>query len=109
MFHHNKAGGIQSHSVTINTIGQQQQYKKAHQFSINEDGLLGKVWMGNTSQPLYVPGYSSLTIPGRLSKNTKIPSGTPCLVDTAAINNMLQGILVNHCLAHLKAVLCWLL
>ena len=84
--HHNKVGGIQSDSVTINTTGQQQQYKKAQQLSINEDGLLGKVWISNTSQPICVPGNSALTIPGRLVKNTKIPSGTPCLVDTATIN-----------------------
>ena len=76
--------------------------KKVQQLSINEDGLLGKVWIDNTSQPIYVPGDSALTIPGRLGKNTKIPSGTSCLVDTAAVNNLLQRISVNHCLAHPK-------
>ena len=96
MFHHNKAGAIQSDSVTINTIGQQQQSKtKAQQFSINEDGLLGKVWIGNASQPICVPGNSAFDITGRLCKNTKIPSGTPCLVDTAAVHNSPQGISVN--------------
>ena len=34
--------------------------------------------------------------------NTNILSGTSCLVDTAAVNNFLQGIFVNHCLAHPK-------
>ena len=43
-----------------------------------------------------------LTIPGRLAKNTKVPSGTPCLVDTAAVNNLPQRITVNHYLAHPK-------
>ena len=76
--------------------------KKVKQFSINEDGLLGKVWVGNTSLPLRVSGISALTIPGRLGKNTKIPSGTPCLVNTAAINNLPQGISINHCLSHPK-------
>ena len=76
--------------------------KKAQQFSINEDGLLGGVWIGNTRQPTCVPGTSALTTPGRLGKNTKVPSGTPCLVDTAAVNNLLQGISVNCCLAHPK-------
>ena len=47
-----------------------------------------------------MPGNSALTIPGRLGKNTKVPSGTPCLVDTAVVNNLLQGISINHCLAH---------
>ena len=49
-----------------------------------------------------MPGNSALTIPGRLGKNTKVPSGTPCLVDTAAVNNLTHGVSVNHCLAHPK-------
>ena len=102
VFNYNRAGGIQSDSVTIRTFGQQQQSIKKQQFSINEDELLGKVWIGNTSQPICVPGNSALTIPGRLGKNTKIPSGTPCLVDTAAVHNLPQGISVNHCLTKPK-------
>ena len=102
VFNHSKAGGIQSDSVTLNNIGQQQLSKKAQQFSINEDGLLGKVWITNTNQLICVPGNSALTIPARLGKNTRIPSGTPCLIDTGAVNNLPQGISVNHCLAHPK-------
>ena len=49
-----------------------------------------------------MPGNSALTIPGRLGNNTRIPGGTPCLTDTAAVNNLLQGISVNHCLTHHK-------
>ena len=64
--------------------------------------LLGKVWIGNTNQPICVPGNSALTIPGRLGKNTRIPSGMPCLIDTAAVNNLLQRISVNCCLTHPK-------
>ena len=62
--------------------------KKAKQVSINEDGLLGKVWIGNTNQPICVPGNCAFTIPGRLGKNTRIPRGTPCFIDTAAVNNL---------------------
>ena len=102
MFHHNKVGGIQPDSLIINTIGLQKTSKKSQQFSINEDGLLGKVWTGNTCRPICVPCNSVMTIPGRLGKNTKIPSGRPWLVDTAAVHNLLQGISVNHCLAHPK-------
>ena len=47
-------------------------------------------------------GNSALTILGRLGKNTKVPSDTPCLIDTAAVSNLLQGISVNHCLVHPK-------
>ena len=50
-----------------------------------------------------MPGNSALTIPGRLGKNIKVPSGTPCLIDTAVVNNLLQGISVNHCLVHLRS------
>ena len=67
-----------------------------------KDRLLGRVWIGNTSQPICVPGNSALSISGRLGKNTKIPSGTPCLVGKAAVDNLPHGISVNHCLAHPK-------
>ena len=49
-----------------------------------------------------MPGNSALTIPGRLGKNTKVPSGTPWLIDTAAVNNLPQGISVNCCLVNPK-------
>ena len=76
--------------------------KKAQNFNINEDELLGKVLIGNANQPICLSGNSALTILGRLGKNTKVPSGTPCLINTAAVNNLLQGISVNCCLVHLK-------
>ena len=69
-------------------------------FNINKDGLLGKVLVGNATQPICVPGNSALTIPGRLGEITKVPSGTPCLIDTAALSNLWQGISVNPCLVH---------
>ena len=49
-----------------------------------------------------MPGNSALTILGRLGKNTKVPSGTPCLINIAAVNNLPQGISVNCCLVHPK-------
>ena len=49
-----------------------------------------------------MPGNSVLTIWGTLGKNTRVSSGTPCLIDTAAVNNLLQGISVNCCLVHPK-------
>ena len=103
IFHHCMVDGFQSDSVTLNTSGQQQLSKrKAQKFTINEDGLLGKVLIGNANKPIWVPGNSALTILGRLGKNTRVPSCTPCLIDTAAMNNLLQGISVNCCLAHAK-------
>ena len=103
VYHHCKAGGLYSDSVTLNINGQQQlPKKKAQNLTINKDGLLGKVLVGNVTQPICVPGNSALTIPGRLGKDNQVPSGTPCLIDTAAVNNLPQGISVNHCLVHLR-------
>ena len=76
--------------------------KKAQKFTINEDGVLSKVLIGNASKPICVPGNSALTIPGRLGKNTRVPSGTSCLINIAVINNFPQGISVNCCLVHPK-------
>ena len=76
--------------------------KKAQNFTINEDWLLGKVLIGNANKPICVPGNSALTILSTLGKNTKVPSGTPCLIDTAAVKNLLQGISINCCLVHPK-------
>ena len=76
--------------------------KKVQKFTINEDGLLGRVLIGNANEPICVPGNSALTTPGRLCKNTKVPNGTPCLIDRPAVHNLPQGISVNHCLVHPK-------
>ena len=90
-------------SVTLNTNGQQQlPIIRAQTFTINEDGLLGKVLIGNANEPICVPGNSDLTMWGRLGKNTKVPSDAPCFIDIAAVNNLPQGISVHCCLVHPK-------
>ena len=58
--------------------------------------------ISNANEPICVPGNSALTIPGQLGKNTKVPSGTPCFIDRAAVDNLLQGISVNCFLVHPK-------
>ena len=83
-------------------MGSSSYLKKAQNFTINEDGLLGKVLVGNANQPICVPGNSALAILGRHSKSTKVPSGTPCLINIAAVNNLPQEIFVNCCLVHPK-------
>ena len=108
VYHHCRAGGFQCNSVTLNTMDSSSYLKNAQNITINEDLLLGRVLMGNANKPICVPGNSALTIPGRLSKNTKVPSGTPCLIDTAVKNNLPQGISVNHCLVHPLVVWCQL-
>ena len=74
--------------------------KKTQNFTINEEGLLGEILV--CQQHICVPGNTAFTIPGRLGKNTKVPSGIPCLIDIAAVNNLPQGISVSHCLVHPK-------
>ena len=65
VYHHCKAGGLYSDGVTLNINGEQQlPKKKAQNFTINKDGLLGKVLVGKVTQPICVPGNSALTIPG---------------------------------------------
>ena len=65
--------------------------------------VLGKFWIGNANWPMCTPGKSAFMIPGRTSKNTKIPSGTACLIDMdAVIHNLPQEISVNCYLVHPK-------
>ena len=65
---------IQSYSVTLNINGQQQLPKKtAQNFTINKDGLLGKVLVGNATQPICVPGNSALTIPADWVRTPRYP------------------------------------
>ena len=102
VFHHSKAGGFQSDQLPLTSVDSSNCLKKDHNMTTNENGLLGKVLIGNTNEPICVPGNSALTILGRLDKNTEVPSGIPCLIDTAAVNNLPLGISVNHCLVHAK-------
>ena len=102
VYYHCKAGGLQSDSVALNINGEQQLPKKRPKFYHQWRWAISKVLVGNATQPICVPGNSALTILGRLGKNTKVPSGTPCLIDIAAVSNLLQGISVNHCLVHLR-------
>ena len=90
-------------------MGSSSYLKKAQNFTINKDGLLGKVLVGNANQPICVPGNSALTILGRVDKSTKVPSGTPCLIDTVAVSNLPQGISVNHCLVHPRGNTVWVI
>ena len=76
VFHHCEAGGFQSDSVALIRMDSSSYLKKAKKFTTKEDGLLGKVLIGNANEPICVPGNSALTIPGRLGKNTKVPNHT---------------------------------
>ena len=70
VFHQKKVSIIQSDSISISTIWQEQRPKEAQQFSTTEEGFLGKAWTGNANQPICVSGNSALTILGRTSKTS---------------------------------------
>ena len=57
--------------------------KKAQNSTINKDGLLGKVLVGNVTQPICVP----ICVPGN------------------SVSNLLQGISVNHCLVQPRGMM----
>ena len=76
--------------------------KKAQQFTISEDELLGKVLIGNTNQPICVPVTSALTIPGRLGKKTRIPRWHTLPYLTQLLWTICCREFVNHCFTHPK-------
>ena len=61
---------------------------------LNDEGLLGKVKVGQNYQPICIPGNSSLTVNGI---GTKLPYKATCLVQQAENSNLPPGIVVNSC------------
>ena len=65
-----------------------------------EDEPAGTVTIGINKQPICVPGNSTITVPGKLSKLVKKGS---YLVESAVHNNLPSGVGVNHSYATSKA------
>ena len=65
-----------------------------------EDEPAGTVTIGMNKQPICVPGNSTITVPGKLSKLVKNGS---YLVESAVHNNLPSGVVVNHSYATSKA------
>ena len=65
-----------------------------------EDKPAGTVTIGINKQPICVPGNSTITVPGKLSKLLK--KGL-YMVELAAHNNLPSGVVVNHSYATPKA------
>ena len=65
-----------------------------------EDEPAGTVTIGMNKQPICVPGNSTITVLGKLSKLVKNGS---YLVESAAHNNLPSGVVVNHSYATSKA------
>ena len=74
--------------------------KKHQNFVSGEDEPTGTVTIGMNKQPICVPGNSTITVPGKLSKLVKKGS---YLVESAVHNNLPSGVVVNHSYATLKA------
>ena len=74
---------------------------KKHQNFVNcEDEPAGTVTIGMNKQPICVPGNSTITVPGKLSKLVKKGS---YLVESAVHNNLPSGLVVNCSYATSKA------
>ena len=65
-----------------------------------EDKPAGTVTIGMNKQPIFVPGNSTVTVLGKLSKLVKNGS---YLVESAAYNNLPSGVVVNRSYATSKA------
>ena len=74
--------------------------KKHQTFVSSEDEPAGTVTIGINSEPICVPGNSTITVPGKLSK---IVTKRLYMVELAAHNNLPSGVVVNHSYAIPKA------
>ena len=64
------------------------------------DGLIDQVTIGNTQQPIFIPGNFTITI---LGLTNKLPPRTTCLMEQVEHHNLPLGIVVNQCMATPKA------
>ena len=63
-------------------------------------GHIRQVMIGSRKNPICIPGNSIITVPGH---TTKIYPKAVCLVELAEHHNLLQGIVVNRCVAKVKS------
>ena len=73
--------------------------EKAQPSFIRKDGLIGQVTIGTKQQPICIPGNSTITILGCTSKLPRIKY----LVEQVEHHNLPLGIVINWCMAILKA------
>ena len=67
---------------------------------IRKDGLIGQVTIGTKQQPICIPGNCTITI---LGCTNKLPSKVTCLVEQVEHYNLPLCIVINWCMAILKA------
>ena len=61
---------------------------------------MGQVTIGNKQQPISIPRNSTITI---LGHTNKLQPRITCLVEQAEHHNLALGIVINQCMAILKA------
>ena len=72
---------------------------KKPKYSSNKEGFMDKVIVGSKQELLYIPGNSTITVPGAVRRSLHAAT---CLVEQAAHSILPCGIIVNRCLAHPK-------
>ena len=65
-----------------------------------KDAAIGQVTVGSKQNPVCVPSNLAMTVPGWTKK---IPSKITCLVEQAQHHNLPLGIVINRCVATIKA------
>ena len=74
--------------------------KKDQQNFDDESGHIGQVTIGSRKNPICIPRNSIITVPGH---TTKIQPKAVCLVEQAGHHNLPLAIIVNRCVASVKA------
>ena len=75
-------------------------YKKRWQNFDDKTRHIGQVTIGSRKNPVWIPRNSVITVPGHTHK---IPAKVTCLVEQAEHHNVPLGIIVNRCVAKVKA------
>ena len=88
-----KDGLVYTKEITKNEKCNIMNKKKHQNFISGADEPVDTVPIGADNQPIYVPGNSTITIPGSVSK---LVAKESYMVELAAHNNLPSGVLINH-------------
>ena len=110
-YHHSDTSGSSGLGVSTQTVSQQQEQiehpkindlctKKDQQNFDEATRHIGQVAIGSRKNPIWISGKSVITVPGH---TTKIQPKAVCLVEQAEHHNLPLGIIVNRCVASVKA------
>ena len=110
VYHYSDTSGSSGLGVSTQTVSQEQEqikpqktddlYIKEQQNIGDKTGHIGQVTIGSKKNPVCIPRNSVITV---LGHTNKIPSKVTCLVEQAEYHNLPLGIIVNRCVAKVKA------